>query len=316
MSLGLQNLQYFISVADNKSFVETSKKTWVSAPAVSYHISKLESYFGTKLFNRSLGNRSIQLTSEGKILYDLVKPFITEIGALHDYWKSQDKRNQESLITIGATFIHANYILPILIPMLQEEYEETDITISVYTDNNSKNIMENVSQSKTDIGMIILSRPEQIPGNELKTIAVRKERLRIVVGADYPTASGKSPLDNSAGFSLIIPPPHTDPGYSLRLQLIENKIQASCFIEVDSIELAKKVVLGGINVGALLPEIAVLRDTKTKKFIFFDDNINLFINYAIIVNPKNINSPKKRKFLNSLVHMYNTCSTELIKMAE
>lgn len=311
MPVGLQNFQYFISVADNKSFVETSKETWVSQPAVSYHINKLEKFFGIRLFNRCSGSNSIQLTSEGKILYDLVKPFVNEINNLHDYWRGQNK--EETKITIGATFIHANYILPILIPILREKYEEKKIKISVYTDNNSSNIMSDLVQLKTDIGMIILNKPKPIPYPELEIVSIRREKILIVVRTGHPLFGRKISLKELGNFPLIVPPFSTDPGFSIGSQLLKKKIQANSFIEVDSIELAKKVVLEGANGGALIPEIAVLKEIEAKKLSVLDDSNNIYIDYAIVVNPKNNNLPEKRTFLNLLASMYNIRGVDLLK---
>ena len=119
-----------------------------------------------------------------------------------------------------ATFIHANYILPVLISILREEYEESKIKISVYTDN-SKNIMNDVAQLKTDIGMITLSKPKQNAFPELEILSIRRERIRIIVRADHPLAGSIHRTKELKDFPLIIPPSNTDPGHSIRLQITE-----------------------------------------------------------------------------------------------
>ena len=64
-------LKVFHSVATNLSFTKASKELFISQPAISKAISKLEDSLGLSLFTRS--SRGVQLTSEGEILFEHAK---------------------------------------------------------------------------------------------------------------------------------------------------------------------------------------------------------------------------------------------------
>ena len=66
INLNLYRVFYICAKCD--SFVEASRKLYVSQPAVSKQIKNLEDLLGTKLFYRN--NNGLRLTKDGKQLYD------------------------------------------------------------------------------------------------------------------------------------------------------------------------------------------------------------------------------------------------------
>ena len=62
--------QYFLAVAKAGSFTKASKELFVSQPAISMQIQKLENELGFPLFTRT--TRLVQLTPQGKLLYDVL----------------------------------------------------------------------------------------------------------------------------------------------------------------------------------------------------------------------------------------------------
>src|SRR5579872_5633053 len=64
----LQQLRYFVAVADLGHFTKAAKRCFVAQPSLSQQIGKLEKEFGQPLFER-LG-RSVRLTDSGRTLYE------------------------------------------------------------------------------------------------------------------------------------------------------------------------------------------------------------------------------------------------------
>lgn len=62
-----KQLRYFIAVAESSSFSKAAKKLYITQPALSQQISKLEEELGVVLFDRN--TRFIQLTAAGRDLY-------------------------------------------------------------------------------------------------------------------------------------------------------------------------------------------------------------------------------------------------------
>ena len=61
----------FLEVANSNSFLEASNKLYVSQPAISKSMSKLEEDLNVTLFYRA--NKGISLTPSGEILYNYLK---------------------------------------------------------------------------------------------------------------------------------------------------------------------------------------------------------------------------------------------------
>ncbi|WP_181351109.1 LysR family transcriptional regulator [Thalassobacillus sp. CUG 92003] len=100
----LKLLHYFIEVTKEKSFSVAAEKLYISQPALSKQIKKLESMIGFALLTRS--SQGIELTSKGQELYHGIQPHLVQI-----------QRKLENLkdnvdIRFGATPFLATYYLP------------------------------------------------------------------------------------------------------------------------------------------------------------------------------------------------------------
>ncbi|WP_226658835.1 LysR family transcriptional regulator [Pseudalkalibacillus hwajinpoensis] len=100
----LQPLTYFIKIADERSFTRAAKALFVSQPALSKQMKKLEEELGFSLFNRSV--RGVELTMKGKAFYEDVKPLFSKINQTVDRYKKYDE------IRLGSTPILSTYFLP------------------------------------------------------------------------------------------------------------------------------------------------------------------------------------------------------------
>lgn len=69
--LNMNSLKIFLEVANSNSFLEASNKLYVSQPAISKSMSKLEEDLNVTLFYRA--NKGISLTPSGEIFYNYLK---------------------------------------------------------------------------------------------------------------------------------------------------------------------------------------------------------------------------------------------------
>ena len=71
MYQNLSSYRIFYTVANTKNISKAAKELYISQPAISKSIQKLEESLGTKLFERS--SRGVALTDSGELLYTHVK---------------------------------------------------------------------------------------------------------------------------------------------------------------------------------------------------------------------------------------------------
>ena len=70
-NVNLNSLKIFLEVASSKSFLDASNKLFISQPAISKSMSKLEEELDTQLFYRA--NKGVSLTPSGEILYEYLQ---------------------------------------------------------------------------------------------------------------------------------------------------------------------------------------------------------------------------------------------------
>lgn len=71
MNQNLSSYWIFYTVANTGNISRAAKELYISQPAISKSIQKLEENLGCKLFSRS--SRGVILTDEGQLLYGHVK---------------------------------------------------------------------------------------------------------------------------------------------------------------------------------------------------------------------------------------------------
>ena len=71
MNIDIEFYKVFCTVAENGSFSKAAEKLYISQPAITQTIRKLEEQLGGQLFYRS--NNGVLLTEEGKHLYEYIK---------------------------------------------------------------------------------------------------------------------------------------------------------------------------------------------------------------------------------------------------
>ena len=166
-------LNYFIIIAEAKSFIGAAKSLGVSSSALSHSMRNLETRLNLRLFNRT--TRSLSLTEAGEQLYKQLAPLFKqineEVNALGDYLHTPS-----GTIRINASNIAIeNFIYP---KLSQFSLRYPQIKIEIQCDNNLVDIVK----EGFDMGCRI--------GNDLakEMIAVKISdplRMVLVASPDY-----------------------------------------------------------------------------------------------------------------------------------
>ena len=91
----LQQLKYFLDVAQTQNMTASSKRVGIAQPALSHSMKRLESEFGVRLFERV--GRNIRLTREGEHLAGLLKPAIAAVDAIPEKVRDFAKGEQQTV---------------------------------------------------------------------------------------------------------------------------------------------------------------------------------------------------------------------------
>ena len=194
------NLYYiFYTVALHKNISGAAKELYISQPAISKAISKLEQSLDVILFHRS--SRGVTLTMEGELLFTQVQ---TAFSAIRHGEEQLKKVNELGIsqISIGVSITLCKYVL---LPYLQQFVKDNPHIKVTITCHPTMETLRDIDNSVTDIGVVgIPSLPNgltYIPFREIQDTFVTTDRylenLKISVGND------RKAILNNATFMML-----------------------------------------------------------------------------------------------------------------
>lgn len=140
----------FYEVAIYLSFSKAAEALYISQPAVSKQIKKLEGELGVPLFERK-GN-TILLTSSGEKLLTYLKQaklIQKQIDSDLDIIKTQLRAKGE--LRIGASTTLSLYVLPKVLSVFRQKWPEIKITL---INRNTENILKALIQGDIDLAVV------------------------------------------------------------------------------------------------------------------------------------------------------------------
>ena len=154
MEQNLSSYRIFYAVANNGNISRAAKELYISQPAISKSIQKLEENLDVKLFERS--SRGVTLTPEGELLYKHVKSAFETLAIGEDKLRRSITLGLGNL-TIGASSTLCKYVLLPYLKDFIKEYPHINISIACHSTTQTLRLLE---EGKLDIGLI--GRPENV----------------------------------------------------------------------------------------------------------------------------------------------------------
>lgn len=135
----LKHFQIFVTVYQEGSITHAAGKLGLTQPATSLAVRELESFYNTKLFERS--GRGIRATEAAVHLYPSAARFIS---LYHEIDQEMKNWNTDGKLRIGSSISIGSCILPQLMVTFSRKYPKLDTYIKVdSSDIIEKNILEN-----------------------------------------------------------------------------------------------------------------------------------------------------------------------------
>jgi LysR family hydrogen peroxide-inducible transcriptional activator len=247
----LSELRYIVAVAGERSFGRAARRCFVSQPALSVAIQKLEEELGARLFER--GKSEITATPVGARVVEQAQKVLEEAARIMEI--AQAGRNQlAGVLRLGVIFTVAPYLLPDLIPALHEVAPQMPLDLD---ENLTEHLEASLKSGGIDVAIIAL--PFAPPG--VVTEFLYEEPFRVVVPAGHRWAKRKAirPDELSAEQPILL-----DIGHCFRDQVLDacpelNRADAHV-TRTSSLETVRNMVASGLGV-SVLP-----RDALTPKY--------------------------------------------------
>lgn len=144
--MNLKQLEAFVRVAEGGSFSKAAKALFLTQPTISAHIAALEKELNVRLFVRN--TKEVSLSEDGKALYQYARQMIELEMKIKELFSAEAKKDVKC-ITIAASSIPGQYLLPGILAKFSEKYPNEQFRIM---ETDSAKVVEKVVGHMVDIG--------------------------------------------------------------------------------------------------------------------------------------------------------------------
>lgn len=176
----IDQLRYFLKVAERGNFTRASEELGLSQPALSRAILRLEEELGQPVFERK--TRSVALTEAGILLQSRA----TQILAILEDTKAEiTDDGQSGRVRLGAIPTIAPYFLPGLLRKFASDFPKSSIVVQ---ENTTDALMKSCTQGELDLAILALP----IPARYLEIEELFEEELLLVLPPEHELATKTS----------------------------------------------------------------------------------------------------------------------------
>lgn len=235
----LNEFRYVVAVAQERNFRRAAERCFVSQPALSVAIQKLEEELGIQIFERS--KTEITLTVVGNLIIEQAQRVLEEAAKV----KLLAKEGNNPLIgpiKLGVIFTVGPYLLPRIIPILIKLAPGMPLDIE---EGLTANIEQHLRNGNLDVAIMAL--PFDVPG--IITEPLYDEVFKVVVPSVHPWARMKSLRSSMLAKEKVL---LLDSGHCFSNQVTEFCPELSRHsqdtVQGNSLETIRNMVASGLGV--------------------------------------------------------------------
>ncbi|MEO8402238.1 MAG: DNA-binding transcriptional regulator OxyR [Gammaproteobacteria bacterium] len=180
--MNIRDLKYLVAVADHCHFGKAAETCFVSQPALSMQIKKLENTLGIQLIERT--NKSVFLTEIGKLITQHARDILLRIETMREV-ANHAKDPFCGELHLGVIPTLAPYLLPHIIPGLSKVFPKLTIYLAEET---TSNLITKLSQGKLDGALLALPLVEE----DFFALPLFEEEFVLAIPANHPLAKRKT----------------------------------------------------------------------------------------------------------------------------
>jgi len=263
ITMNIQKLTYFVSVADNLSFTIAANECHIAQTAMSRQIANMEKELGVKLFERD--NRHVSLTNEGKEFYwyamNMLETYREAVGRM-DMIMHGDKYNLK--IGIGP---YESLLLAPLLKDFQVRFPQIDLSCLQF---NYEQLSRQLMSGTIDLMLCIDHCADR--AQNFHSFVINRGHWGVIGPAEHPLSKQKELSHHDLTGETIIT--MTEYNYDNYVRNLEAKgAFPKCFIRVNSYAAKLLFVQAGSGL-AFAPGFVEQNLPKDIHFIRLKENID------------------------------------------
>lgn len=245
--VSFKQLRYFDAVARLGHFGQAAEHCAVTQPALSMQIQELERELRVQLLERR--RTGVQLTEEGREVAQRAARILADIRDLRDYAHHRGD-GLSGTLQLGVIPSVAPYILPRLLPLMQERFPGLDLRLR---ETQTRQLTRELLEGSLDLLLVAL--PVDTP--EIETLALFEDRFLLALPPSRRIDSRvRATPDLVASDRLLL----LEEGHCLRDQALTfcdlRRVETIDTFGASSLSTLVQMVANGLGL-TLLPEICL-----------------------------------------------------------
>ena len=244
--MNIRDLKYLVALAEHCHFGKAADACFVSQPALSMQIKKLEEYLDVQLLERN--NKSVFLTEAGKVMTEHARDILLRVDTMREV-ANQLKDPFSGELRLGVIPTLAPYLLPHIIPGLSKLYPNLTFYL---TEDTTPNLLLKLKQGKLDTALLALPLLDE----DFFSLPLFEEEFVLAVPPNHELKKRKTAkLSDLENKTLLL----LEDGHCLRDQALAvcHKVNASesTSFQATSLETLRYMVASNVGI-TLIPNLA------------------------------------------------------------
>ena len=258
--MNLRQLELYVAVVEAGSFSRGAEAALLTQSTVSQHIAALESEVELQLLERTA--QGAVVTHAGKLFLQHARKVLAECAALHQ-GMAEFRGLKQAYLTIGASNIPANYLIPGILKSLVAEHPGISLTMQT---GDSKEMLDSVLADAVELAVI----GNRSDDHRVDCLPLASDLLVLAVNAQHPWSRCQAiTLDDLAERPIIV----RESG-SGSTQALQHALQQAGFAPdqlqiaacLGSNEAVRQAVFNGFG-AAFLSEISIRQELKRGELV-------------------------------------------------
>ncbi len=250
INLEISELQAFIAVAEKSSFKAAAEGLFISQPALSRRIEKLEAGLQTRLLERT--TRRVSLTDDGRLFLAHAEAVIEELEmAMQGLAERTVMRNEH--LTVACVPSVANHLLPKVLKEFAASHPAVRVKI---IDESARDVLDSVVAGVADFGVNFIGTQEA----DIDFKAIHSERYVLVARSDHRLACEQSVTWGALAGEILVSVSQSSGNRMLIDNALARVAQGPRIqYEINHVTGAISLVAAGLGI-AVLPGLAIAGD--------------------------------------------------------
>ncbi len=248
-------MKYFLAAIRLGSIKGAAQEHFVTQPAVSIQLKKLEEEVGEKLYFRS--RKRIVPTQAGRVLIPQIEEVLRGVEVLKESVRAL-KGLERGRLRRGSIDAASIYVLPPVFGSFSHRYPGVDIRVVV---DDSDGLLDSLDEG--DVELAIVTLPLAREG--LDVIPFYKDEMVLVASPRHEVVTSRlkrrRPLESIAEMGLISYPSGSTTRRLIESVFVENGLNVRSSMEMSSPEAIKRLTETGLG-ASILPARIVSREVQ------------------------------------------------------